>query len=58
VFTVGYTGFLAGPPLIGILADAIGLPATLGLIGAAAVLVAALAGRGLGAAVPTPARSL
>jgi hypothetical protein len=58
VFTVGYTGFLAGPPIIGLLADAIGLPATLGLIGAAAVVVAALAGRGLGAAVPTPARGL
>jgi MFS family permease len=58
VFTVGYTGFLAGPPIIGLLADAIGLPATLGLIGAAAVVVAALAGRGLAAAVPTPARGL
>jgi hypothetical protein len=47
VFTVGYTGFLAGPPLIGALADAIGLPATLGLVGAMAVVVAALAHRGL-----------
>jgi hypothetical protein len=55
VFTVGYTGFLAGPPLIGILADAIGLPVTLGLVGAAAVAVAALAARGLGAAAPSPA---
>jgi hypothetical protein len=55
VFTVGYTGFLAGPPVIGILADAIGLPVTLGLVGAAAVVVAALAARGLGAAVPSPA---
>ena len=54
VFTVGYTGFLAGPPIIGVLADAIGLPTTLGLIGAAAVVVAALAGRGLRAAAPTP----
>jgi hypothetical protein len=58
VFTVGYTGFLAGPPVIGFLADAIGLPATLGLVGAAAVVVAALAGRGLGAAAPTPAPGL
>jgi hypothetical protein len=58
VFTVGYTGFLAGPPIIGVLADAIGLPATLGLIGAAAVVVAALAGRGLRAAAPIPARGL
>ena len=55
VFTVGYTGFLAGPPIIGILADAMGLPSTLGLVGAAAVVVAALARRGLGAAAPTPA---
>jgi hypothetical protein len=58
VFTVGYTGFLAGPPIIGILADAMGLPATLGLVGAAAVVVAALAARGLGAAAPTPAPGL
>jgi hypothetical protein len=55
VFTVGYTGFLAGPPVIGILADAIGLPVTLGLVAAAAVVVAALAGRGLAAAAPSPA---
>jgi MFS family permease len=64
VFTVGYTGFIAGPPIIGILADAIGLPATLGLICFAALVVAALAGRALGAsdsaaraagAVATPA---
>jgi predicted MFS family arabinose efflux permease len=54
VFTVGYTGFLAGPPVIGALADAMGLPATLGLVGAAAVVVAALARRGLRAAVATP----
>jgi predicted MFS family arabinose efflux permease len=49
VFTVGYTGFLAGPPILGAVADAIGLPATLGLVGAAAVVVAALARRGLSA---------
>lgn len=64
VFTVGYTGFIAGPPIIGILADAVGLPATLGLICAAALVVAGLAGRALGAsdsaaraanALPTPA---
>jgi hypothetical protein len=49
VFTVGYTGFLAGPPIIGILADAMGLPATLGLICAAALVVAALARAALAA---------
>jgi hypothetical protein len=49
VFTVGYTGFIAGPPIMGILADAIGLPTSLGLICVAALVVAALAGRALGA---------
>jgi Major Facilitator Superfamily len=64
VFTIGYTGFIAGPPIIGILADAIGLPATMALICLAALAVAALAGRALRAgdsaahaatAVATPA---
>ena len=32
VFTVGYTGFIVGPPLIGLLADQIGLPETLTLL--------------------------
>src|SRR3954466_15177834 len=32
VFTFGYTGFIVGPPLIGVLADAISLPAALGLL--------------------------
>ena len=32
VFTVGYTGFIVGPPLIGALADTIGLPETLALL--------------------------
>ncbi len=32
VFTVGYTGFIVGPPLIGVLADTIGLPETLALL--------------------------
>jgi MFS transporter len=51
VFTVGYTAFIAGPPLIGVLADAIGLPETLALLVLAALTVTALGGR-----VPTPAR--
>jgi hypothetical protein len=51
VFTVGYTAFIAGPPLIGVLADAIGLPETLALLVPAALTVTALGGR-----VPTPAR--
>jgi predicted MFS family arabinose efflux permease len=45
VFTVGYTGFIVGPPVIGFLADAIGLPETLGLLVFAALVVAALGGR-------------
>ena len=39
-FTLGYTGFIVGPPLIGILSDQIGLPQTLSLLIAAAVIVA------------------
>jgi hypothetical protein len=57
VFTVGYTGFIAGPPIIGILADAIGLPTTLGLICAAALVVAAFAGTALGASDRAAARA-
>jgi predicted MFS family arabinose efflux permease len=44
-FTVGYTGFIVGPPVIGFLADHIGLPQTLALLVGAALSVAALGGR-------------
>jgi predicted MFS family arabinose efflux permease len=44
VATVGYGGFLAGPPLIGLLSRAAGLRAGLGLAVLASVLVASLAG--------------
>jgi predicted MFS family arabinose efflux permease len=44
-FTLGYTGFIAGPPLIGILADQVGLPATLSLLLFAALAVSAFGGR-------------
>ena len=44
-FTLGYTGFIAGPPVIGILADQFGLPRTLSLLLVAALAVAALGGR-------------
>ncbi len=44
-FTVGYTGFIVGPPVIGVLADQIGLPETLALLVLAALSVAALGGR-------------
>lgn len=45
VFTMAYTGFLAGPPIIGFIADAIGLPVTLGLLLLAAAVGALLAPR-------------
>ena len=51
VFTVGYTGFIVGPPLIGALADAIGLAETLALLCLSALAVTVLGGR----AVATPA---
>jgi hypothetical protein len=45
VSTVGYVGFLAGPPLIGALADASSLRAALSLV-VGLCLVAALSARG------------
>jgi predicted MFS family arabinose efflux permease len=47
-FTLGYLGFIIGPPLIGILSDQIGLPETLSLLLVSALAVSALAGRGIG----------
>jgi fucose permease len=44
-FTIGYMGFIVGPPLIGLLADQVGLPKTLALLVIAALAVAALGGR-------------
>ena len=40
VATTGYLGFLAGPPLIGIVAEAAGLAAGLGLVSAACAIIA------------------
>ncbi|MQA36481.1 MFS transporter, partial [Modestobacter roseus] len=40
--TVGYTGLLGGPPVIGFLAEHAGLPAALGTVSLAAVLAAVL----------------
>jgi hypothetical protein len=45
VFTIGYLGFILGPPVIGVLADATSLTAALGLVCGALVLVAAFGGR-------------
>jgi predicted MFS family arabinose efflux permease len=44
-FTLGYTGFIVGPPAIGIVSDQAGLPKTLLLLVLAAITVAALGGR-------------
>jgi MFS family permease len=44
VSSVGYLGFVAGPPAIGGIAELIGLPAALGVLVALAAAVAALAG--------------
>ena len=52
VATTGYFGFLAGPPLIGLAADAVGLPAALGLVCAACAVIAA------GASVLSPLRPI
>jgi MFS family permease len=43
VSSTGYLGFVAGPPLIGSVAEAVGLPAALTLLVALGVVVAALA---------------
>jgi MFS family permease len=45
--TLGYAGFLAGPPIIGFIAEAVGLRLALAILVLAAVIVAALAGRAL-----------
>ncbi|UBV42620.1 MFS transporter [Deinococcus taeanensis] len=45
VATIGYGGFLLGPPVIGFVAEHVGLPAALGLALVSAALVAVLGGR-------------
>jgi MFS family permease len=49
VTTLGYAGFLAGPPLIGFAAEFVGLPMALGLMVIAILIIAAFA-RAAGAA--------
>jgi len=49
VTTLGYAGFLAGPPLIGFVAELTGLTAALGLVVLASLVIAASA-RAAGAA--------
>jgi len=47
VFTLGYTGFIVGPPIIGVLSDHAGLPQTLGLLILALLPVTILGGKAL-----------
>lgn len=47
VSTVGFLGFLAGPPAIGVAADVVGLRAALGLVVAACALAAILSWRAI-----------
>lgn len=49
VSTIGFLGFLAGPPAIGIAADMIGLRASLGVVVAASVLASGLSWRAIAA---------
>jgi predicted MFS family arabinose efflux permease len=51
-FTLGYTGFIVGPPVIGVLSDQAGLPRTLALLVFALVAVTVLGGRALGRPAP------
>jgi MFS family permease len=57
-FTLGYAGFIVGPPVIGVLSDRIGLPRTLWLLVFAALAVTALSRRAIasGSASEPPAR--
>jgi MFS family permease len=47
VFTLGYTGFIVGPPIIGVLSDHAGLPQTLALLILALLTVTMLGGKAL-----------
>jgi predicted MFS family arabinose efflux permease len=47
-FTLGYTGFVIGPPVIGVLSDHAGLPRTLALLVLAPVTVMLFARRAIG----------
>jgi hypothetical protein len=44
VATTGYLGFLAGPPLIGVVAETAGLAVGLGVVSGACALIALKAG--------------
>ena len=53
-FTLGYTGFIVGPPVIGALSDRAGLPQTLALLILALVTVSVLGGRAVGRSKERP----
>ncbi len=57
VCTVGYVGFLIGPPAIGGLAELIGLPRALGLVALLCALIALLGSRPPAQPEPSPRRS-
>jgi MFS family permease len=57
VSSLGSLGFLAGPPFIGVLADAVSLPWALATIILGAVVVFALARRAVGNTLPAPPRA-
>jgi predicted MFS family arabinose efflux permease len=48
-FTLGYTGFVVGPPVIGVLSDRAGLPQTLALLILALLAVSAFGGKAVAA---------
>jgi predicted MFS family arabinose efflux permease len=53
-FTLGYTGFIVGPPVIGVLSDQTGLPQTLALLTLALVAVSVLGGKAVGQSPEKP----
>jgi predicted MFS family arabinose efflux permease len=53
-FTLGYTGFIVGPPVIGVLSDQTGLPQTLALLTLALVAVSVLGGKAVGRSPEKP----
>jgi MFS family permease len=55
VSSLGYMGFLVGPPVIGFTAAAVGLPAALGMVAVLAATIAVLAGNARPVPVPRPA---
>jgi predicted MFS family arabinose efflux permease len=53
-FTLGYTGFIVGPPVIGVLADQMGLPQTLALLILGLVAVSIVGGKAVGGSRARP----